>query len=77
VYQSQLKSRDQGPSETLQEFGVEIEQLNQPAYPQAPKNFLNQIAVQNFTDGVRGADLQKLDNLGTWKAGRTPAKRRQ
>jgi len=63
VYQSQLKSRAQGSSETLQEFGAEIERLIRLAYPQAPEDFLNQIAVQNFTDGARGADLQQALRL--------------
>jgi len=64
VYKIQLKSRAQESSETLQEFGAEIERLIRLAYPQAPEEFLNQIAVQNFTDGVRGADLQQALRLG-------------
>jgi len=40
VYQSQLKSRAQGSSETLQEFGAEIARLIRLAYPQAPEEFL-------------------------------------
>jgi len=53
VYQSQLKSRLQGPSETLQEYGTEVGRLTRLAYPQAPKECLNQIAVQTFIDGFR------------------------
>jgi len=37
VYQSQLKSRLQGSSETLQEFGAEVGRLTRLAYPQAPE----------------------------------------
>jgi len=64
MYQSQLKSRLQGPSETLQEFGTEVRRLTRLAYPQAPEECLNQIAVQTFIDGVKGAVLQLAFRLG-------------
>jgi len=52
------------PSETLQEFETEVGRLTRLAYPQAPEECLNQIAVQTFNDGVRGADLQLALRLG-------------
>lgn len=65
MYQDQLRSRAQGPTET--EFGAEIRRLIWLSYPQIPEEFLHQIAVQNFTDGVRGADLQQALRLGRFK----------
>jgi len=49
VYQSQLKSRLQGPSETPQEFGTEVGRLTRLAYPQVPEECLNQIAMQTYS----------------------------
>ncbi|KAJ8935812.1 hypothetical protein NQ318_023366 [Aromia moschata] len=48
VYQSQIKSRQQRSNESLQEYEADIERLIHLAYPQAPKEFLEQIGIQTF-----------------------------
>ncbi|KAJ8953831.1 hypothetical protein NQ318_006681 [Aromia moschata] len=50
VYQSQIKSRQQRSNESLQEYDADIERLVHLAYPQAPKEFLEQIGIQTFID---------------------------
>ncbi|KAJ8952789.1 hypothetical protein NQ318_008106 [Aromia moschata] len=52
VYQSQIKSRQQRSNESLQEYEADIERLIHLAYPQAPKEFLEQIGIQTFIDGL-------------------------
>lgn len=67
VYQSQLKTRVQGPNESLQEFSADLERMVRLAYPQAPEEFINQISVQYFIDGVRDTDMQYALRLGRFK----------
>ncbi|KAJ8942459.1 hypothetical protein NQ318_002672 [Aromia moschata] len=50
VYQSQIKSRQQRSNESLQEYEADIERPIHLAYPQAPKEFLEQIGIQTFID---------------------------
>ncbi|KAJ8936420.1 hypothetical protein NQ318_014858 [Aromia moschata] len=52
VYQSQIKGRQQRSNESLQEYEADIERLDHLAYPQAPKEFLEQIGIQTFIDGL-------------------------
>jgi len=46
VYQSQLKSRTQGSSESLQEFCADIERMVILAYRSVPEEFVRQISIQ-------------------------------
>nr|XP_023016552.1 uncharacterized protein LOC111505893 [Leptinotarsa decemlineata] len=59
VYQAQLKVRTQGPSESLQEFGAEVERLVRLAYPEAPDTFTHWISVHSVIDGVRDTELHQ------------------
>ncbi|KAJ8912330.1 hypothetical protein NQ315_005935 [Exocentrus adspersus] len=68
VYQDQLKSRSQGPTETLQEFSTDIERMVRVAYPEAPEEFIKQLNVQSFIDGVKDPELQQALRLGRFKS---------
>ncbi|KAJ8911883.1 hypothetical protein NQ315_012297 [Exocentrus adspersus] len=67
VYQNQLKSLSQGPTETLQEFSTDIEKMVRLAYPEAPEEFIKQLNVQSFIDGVKDPELQQALRLGRFK----------
>ncbi|KAJ8948174.1 hypothetical protein NQ318_010447 [Aromia moschata] len=64
VYQSQIKSRQQRSNESLQEYEADIERLVHLAYPQAPKEFLEQIGIQTFIDGLLDTEMQQALRLG-------------
>ncbi|KAJ8940293.1 hypothetical protein NQ318_000115 [Aromia moschata] len=64
VYQSQIKSRQQRTNESLQEYEADIECLIHLAYPQAPKEFLEQIGIQTFIDGLLDTEMQQALRLG-------------
>ncbi|KAJ8943248.1 hypothetical protein NQ318_009939 [Aromia moschata] len=64
VYQSQIKSRQQRSNESLQEYEADIERLIHLAYPQAPKEFLEQIGIQTFIDGLLDSEMQQALRLG-------------
>ncbi|KAJ8952765.1 hypothetical protein NQ318_008081 [Aromia moschata] len=64
VYQSQIKSRQQRTNESLQEYEADIERLIHLAYPQAPKEFLEQIGIQTFIDGLLDTEMQQALLLG-------------
>ncbi|KAJ8955269.1 hypothetical protein NQ318_000297, partial [Aromia moschata] len=64
VYQSQIKSRQQRSNESLQEYEADIERLIHLAYPQAPKEFLEQIGIQTFIDGLLDTEMQQALRLG-------------
>ncbi|KAJ8958720.1 hypothetical protein NQ318_016448 [Aromia moschata] len=64
VYQSQIKSRQQRTNESLQEYEADIERLIHLAYPQAPKEFLEQIVIQTFIDGLVDTEMQQALRLG-------------
>ncbi|KAJ8932485.1 hypothetical protein NQ318_005543 [Aromia moschata] len=65
VYQSQIKSRQQRSNESLQEYEADIERLIHLAYPQAPKEFLEQIGIQTFIDGLVDTEMQQA--FATWE----------
>ncbi|KAJ8948858.1 hypothetical protein NQ318_013511, partial [Aromia moschata] len=64
VYQSQIKSRQQRSNESLQEYEADIERLIHLAYPQAPKEFIEQIGIQTFIDGLVDTEMQQALRLG-------------
>ncbi|KAJ8955748.1 hypothetical protein NQ318_008620, partial [Aromia moschata] len=64
VYQSQIKSRQQRSNESLQEYEADVERLVHLAYPQAPKEFLEQIGIQTFIDGLVDTEMQQALRLG-------------
>ncbi|KAJ8936421.1 hypothetical protein NQ318_014859 [Aromia moschata] len=64
VYQSQIKSRQQRTNESLQEYEADIERLVHLAYPQAPKEFFEQIGIQTFIDGLLDTEMQQALRLG-------------
>ncbi|KAJ8951657.1 hypothetical protein NQ318_012328 [Aromia moschata] len=59
VYQSQLKSRQQS-----RKYEADIEHFIHLAYPQAPKEFLEQIGIQTFVDGLLDNEMQQALRLG-------------
>ncbi|KAJ8951465.1 hypothetical protein NQ318_000159 [Aromia moschata] len=61
---SQIKSRQQRSNESLQEYEADIERLIHLAYPQAPKEFLEQIGIQTFIDGLVDTEMQQALRLG-------------
>ncbi|KAJ8957234.1 hypothetical protein NQ318_007798 [Aromia moschata] len=64
VYQSQIKSRQQRSNESLQEYEADIERLVHLAYPQALKEFLEQIGIQTFIDGLVDIEMQQALRIG-------------
>ncbi|KAJ8975556.1 hypothetical protein NQ317_000739 [Molorchus minor] len=50
VYQAQLKGRNQRINENLQQYEADIARLVYLAYPTAPRDFIEQLAVQVFID---------------------------
>ncbi|KAJ8952775.1 hypothetical protein NQ318_008092 [Aromia moschata] len=64
LYQSQIKSRQQRSNESLQEYEADIEQLVHLAYPQAPKDFLEQISIHTFIDELVDTEMQQALRLG-------------
>lgn len=53
-----IKTRIQHESDTLQEYGDDIERLVRLNYPDAPEQFVQQLAVSNFIDGVHDIQLR-------------------
>ncbi|KAJ8935252.1 hypothetical protein NQ318_016109 [Aromia moschata] len=64
VYQPQIKSRQQRTNESLQEYEADIVRLIHLAYPQTPKEFLEQIGIQTFIDGLLDTEMQQALRLG-------------
>ncbi|KAJ8952810.1 hypothetical protein NQ318_008127, partial [Aromia moschata] len=59
-----LEIRQQRSNESLQEYEADIERLVHLAYPQAPKQFLEQIGIQTFIDGLLDTEMQQALRLG-------------
>ncbi|KAJ8941376.1 hypothetical protein NQ318_003629 [Aromia moschata] len=59
-----LEIRQQRSNESLQEYEADIERLIHLAYPQAPKEFLEQIGIQTFIDGLLDTEMQQALRLG-------------
>ncbi|CAF4760063.1 unnamed protein product [Pieris macdunnoughi] len=66
VYRAQLRERAQRPSESLQEWGLEIEKLVRKAYASLP-DVADKILVQTFIDGIRDREVRISVNLGHHK----------
>ncbi|KAJ8961507.1 hypothetical protein NQ318_014757 [Aromia moschata] len=64
VYQVQLKGHLQLAGENLQHFEADILRLVRLAYPTAPPEFLEQISIQHFIDGLRDSETQQALRLG-------------
>lgn len=67
VYQAQLKARVQKVGESIQVFESDIARLVRQAYPTAPDDFLEQLAVQSFIDGLRDCEAQQALRLARAK----------
>ncbi|CAH1108808.1 unnamed protein product [Psylliodes chrysocephalus] len=67
LYQSQLKNRKQKRDETLQEYEVDMARLVRFAYPSAPENMMECLAVQTFVDRLRDHEMQKTLRLARHK----------
>ncbi|KAJ8951067.1 hypothetical protein NQ318_003765 [Aromia moschata] len=64
IHSTEIKSRQQRRNESLQEYEADIERLVHLAYPQAPKEFLEQIGIQTFIDGLLDTEMQQGLRLG-------------
>uniref|UniRef100_A0A6P7GU17 Uncharacterized protein LOC114340761 n=1 Tax=Diabrotica virgifera virgifera TaxID=50390 RepID=A0A6P7GU17_DIAVI len=53
------ESRYQKHNESLQEFEADIKRLLHLAYPQAPRDFLEQIGIHAFIDGLYDIEMQQ------------------
>ena len=67
LYRAQMKNRVQKSGESLQEFEADVRRLTQLAYPEAPEDFKEQLAVQVFIDGLRDSEIQKTLRLTHFK----------
>ncbi|KAJ8932556.1 hypothetical protein NQ318_004710 [Aromia moschata] len=52
------------PMSPFKEYEADIERLVHLAYPQAPKEFLEQIGIQTFIDGLLDTEMQQALRLG-------------
>jgi hypothetical protein len=68
VYRMQLKSRKQKNGETIQEFEAEVARMVRLAYSNAAEDFLECLAIQTFTDGLRDVELQRAVRLARPKS---------
>src|SRR5436189_2564319 len=59
VYYTQLKGCLQRADESLQDFESNVARLVRLAYPSAPDDFLECLAVRTFVDGLRNSDTQE------------------
>ncbi|KAJ8944082.1 hypothetical protein NQ318_005992 [Aromia moschata] len=59
-----LEIRQQRSNESLQEYEADIERLIHLAYSQAPKEFLEQIGIHTFIDGLVDTEMQQALRLG-------------
>ena len=59
VYQAQLNNRNQESKETLQEFEADISRLVHLAFPDAPENMIQALAIQRFIQGMRDSEIQQ------------------
>ncbi|KAJ8984469.1 hypothetical protein NQ317_006129 [Molorchus minor] len=67
VYQAQFKGRNQRINENLQQYEADIARLVYLAYPTAPRDFIEQLAVQVFIDGIRDCKTQQALRLARCK----------
>ncbi|KAJ8971499.1 hypothetical protein NQ317_013138 [Molorchus minor] len=59
--------RNQRINENLQQYGADIARLVYLAYPTAPRDFIEQLAVQVFIDGIRDCETQQALRLARCK----------
>ncbi|KAJ8983295.1 hypothetical protein NQ317_019852 [Molorchus minor] len=64
---AQLKGRNQRINENLQQYEADIARLVYLAYPTAPRDFIEQLAVQVFIDGIRDCETQQALRLARCK----------
>ncbi|KFM56688.1 Retrovirus-related Pol polyprotein from transposon 412, partial [Stegodyphus mimosarum] len=55
----QLKSRQQKPTETLQELATDVERLSHLAFSECPTETREILSLQYFIDGIRDPEIQK------------------
>ncbi|KAJ8973583.1 hypothetical protein NQ317_011837 [Molorchus minor] len=63
----QLEMRNQRINENLQQYEADIARLVYLAYPTAPRDFIEQLAVQVFIDGIRDCETQQALRLARCK----------
>ncbi|GFT03909.1 retrovirus-related Pol polyprotein from transposon 412 [Trichonephila clavipes] len=67
LQQTQLKSRQQKVSETLQELATDVERLSHLAFSDCPTEVREVLALQHFIDGVRDPEIQKALRMADLK----------
>lgn len=67
VYQAQLKSRRQRTDESLQQLEADVARMVNLAYPSAPIEFREQIAISCFVDAVRDWETSQALRLARHK----------
>ncbi|KAJ8976299.1 hypothetical protein NQ317_000466 [Molorchus minor] len=63
----QLEMRNQRMNKNLQQYEADIACLEYLAYPTAPRDFIEQLAVQVFIDGIRDCETQQALRLARCK----------
>lgn len=59
LYRAQLRTRTQKVDETLQELESDINRLVQMAYPNGDPEFLNELGVEMFINGIRDSEVKQ------------------
>ncbi|XP_023310594.1 uncharacterized protein LOC111691664 [Anoplophora glabripennis] len=67
VYQAQLKGRRQRFEENLQQFEADVARMVKLAYPTAPAEFQEQLAISSFIDGLRDSEISQALRLARHK----------
>jgi hypothetical protein len=58
LYRTQLRERRQRAAESLPEMGQDIRRLVNLAYPTAPDNVREILAIEQFLDGLHNSDMR-------------------
>lgn len=64
---NELRRRSQRTGESLDIFAREVERLTRLAYPNWPDHIINQLALEQFMDGIADAELQLMVRTRTPK----------
>lgn len=64
---NELRRRSQRAGESLDIFAREVERLTRLAYPNWPDHIINQLALEQFLDGIADAELQLMVRTRTPK----------
>lgn len=60
---SEPETRIQGNFQSLHQFGINFGILDRLVYPEAPKDFIHQISVNHFINGIEDLEFQQTLSL--------------